>query len=86
MLEVSYSQHGKDLLRAAQDYIPYSDGDIERVIGIDINYGGRESKLSSSIPGFTRQDNEQYEVLEAIQDIVYKVRCILAPYEPSRRQ
>lgn len=46
VVEISYSQDGKNLEKLAQDYILYSNGDIKAVIGIDINYGGKESTVS----------------------------------------
>ena len=74
VVEVSYSQDGKDLAKLAQDYILYSNGDIKAVIGVDINYGGKESTVSLWRPKYTLKDNEDFEVLEARQDIAYKVR------------
>ncbi|KAG7408728.1 hypothetical protein Forpe1208_v012290 [Fusarium oxysporum f. sp. rapae] len=38
VVEVSYSQDGKDLRRLAQDYILYSNADVKLFIGIDLNY------------------------------------------------
>jgi hypothetical protein len=46
VVEVSYSQDRKNLPKLAQDYIIYSNGDNKAVIGIDNNYGGRESTVS----------------------------------------
>lgn len=37
VIEVSYSQDGKDLSRLAEDYILRSNGDVKTVLGIDIN-------------------------------------------------
>lgn len=76
-LEVSYSQDGKDLQRAAQDYILYSNGDVKLVIGIDIKFGG-ESTVSSWRPKYTPGDAADFEILEAWQDIVCKVRHCLS--------
>lgn len=76
-------EDGKDLQKAAQDYILYSNGDIKLVIGIDINYGGRKSTVSLWRPPYTRRDDEEYEVLEARQDIAYKVRRVFTSYNPS---
>ncbi|KAA6408393.1 MAG: hypothetical protein FRX48_08135 [Lasallia pustulata] len=38
VIEVSYSQKGKDLGRLSNDYIPGSDSEIRVVVGLDIEY------------------------------------------------
>ena len=73
VVEVSYSQDGKDLAKLAQDYILYSNGDIKAVIGVDINYGGKESTVSLWRPKYTHKDDEDWDDLEARQ-VIYKVR------------
>jgi hypothetical protein len=73
VLEVSYSQDGKDLQRAAQDYILYSNGNIKAVIGIDINSIERESTVSIWRPKYTPGDDADFEILEVRQDIACKV-------------
>lgn len=74
VVEVSYSQDGKDLAKLAQDYILYSNGDIKAVIGLDINYGGRESTVSLWRPKYPHKENQDLEDLESRQDIARKVR------------
>lgn len=46
VIEVSYSQDGKDLDKLAWNYIQGSNGDIKVVIGIDINLGASPSTIS----------------------------------------
>ncbi|KAH7370314.1 hypothetical protein BKA65DRAFT_488155 [Rhexocercosporidium sp. MPI-PUGE-AT-0058] len=66
VLEVSYSQDGKDLKKLAWDYIQYSNGDIKVVIGIDIKYSNtKEATLSVWRPRYIREDGEELEILEA---------------------
>lgn len=75
VLEVSYSQDGKDLDKLAWDYIQYSNGDIKVVIGLDINYGSAPSTVSLWRPKFVREEGEELEILDVEQEIVYQV-CI----------
>ncbi|KAG9250639.1 uncharacterized protein F5Z01DRAFT_629048 [Emericellopsis atlantica] len=72
VVEISYSQDGKTLEKLAQDYILLSNGDINAVIGIDINYGGKVSTVSVWRPLYTREGHDEY--LEAEQRVAYKVR------------
>jgi hypothetical protein len=74
VLEVSYSQDGKDLKKLAWDYIQYSNGDIKVVIGIDIKYGNtKEATVSVWRPRYIREDGEEIEILEAEETIVSQV-------------
>lgn len=66
VLEVSYSQDGKNLRRLATDYILRSNGDIKAVIGLDINYHGKESTVSLWRPNYIKDDVEEFETLEVI--------------------
>ncbi|KAH8655620.1 hypothetical protein BX600DRAFT_70857 [Xylariales sp. PMI_506] len=59
VLEVSYSQDGKDLKKLAWDYIQCSDGDIKVVIGIDINYGSAASTVSLWRPKYIWEEGEE---------------------------
>ncbi|KFA81728.1 hypothetical protein S40288_05989 [Stachybotrys chartarum IBT 40288] len=68
VIEVSYSQDGKNLRKLAEDYILYSNGDIKLVIGIDINYQDQYSTVSTWRPRYTPQD-EGHDILDAGQDI-----------------
>jgi hypothetical protein len=54
VIEVSYTQDGKNLRKLARDYIWGSNGDIKVVIGIDINYG-RESTVLLWRPKYVRE-------------------------------
>ena len=68
VIEISYSQDGRDLRRLAQDYILCSNGDIKLVIGIDIN-AETESTVSLWRPKYTRQEDNNFDDLEVVQDI-----------------
>ncbi|KAI1419244.1 hypothetical protein F5Y12DRAFT_778999 [Xylaria sp. FL1777] len=72
VLEVSYSQDGKDLKKLAWDYIQYSNGDIKAVIGIDINYGSAPSTVSLWRPKLVREEGEELDILDVEQEIVYE--------------
>jgi len=76
VVEVSYSQDGKDLKKLAQDYILYSNGDIKVVIGIDINYGEKESTVSLWRPHYSQEGDE--EILEMRQEIAAQVRYVIS--------
>jgi hypothetical protein len=75
VLEVSYSQDGKDLDKLAWDYIQYSKGDIKAVIGLDINYGSKPSTVSLWRPKLVREEGEELDILDVEQEIEYQV-CI----------
>lgn len=72
MLEVSYSQDGKDLRKLASGYILRSNGDIKVVVGIDIN-NGKESTVSLWRPFYVQEDDEEVEILQVVQEVAYKV-------------
>lgn len=74
VVEVSYSQDGKNLKKLAQDYILYSNGDIKAVVGFDINYGEKMCTVSLWRPKYTRLESEEGEILEASQDISHLVQ------------
>ncbi len=46
VVEISYSQDGKELDKLAWQYIQGSNGDIKAVLRIDINYGAKASTVS----------------------------------------
>jgi hypothetical protein len=73
VIEVSYSQDGKNLRKLAQDYILYSNGDIKAVVGIDLNYAGKESTISLWRPEYTRIENDDVEELGFREVISYEV-------------
>ncbi|KAI2626586.1 hypothetical protein GGR54DRAFT_477359 [Hypoxylon sp. NC1633] len=70
VLEVSYSQDGKNLKKLARDYIQYSNGDIKVVIGIDINYGSISSTVSIWRPKFVREEGEELDILDVEQEVI----------------
>jgi len=76
VLEVSYSQDGKDLKKLASDYILRSNGDIKAVIGVDINYG-EESTVSLWRPSYVEEEGEEFEILEVKEEVSYQVCDIL---------
>ena len=49
VIETSYSQQHKDLARLADDYICGSDGNINVVLGLDIEYGVGSKRASVSV-------------------------------------
>lgn len=51
VLEVSYTQKRKDLPRLVDDYILGSDLNVQLVVGLDIEYRGKEAVLSMWRPG-----------------------------------
>ena len=78
VLEVSYSQYGKDLTKLAWDYIQYSNGDIKVVISIDIKYSNsKEATLSVWRPRYIREDGEELKILEAEESIMSQVCHLL---------
>ncbi|GKU13011.1 unnamed protein product [Fusarium langsethiae] len=73
VVEVSYSQDGKDLRRLAQDYILYSNGDIKLVIGVDLNYRGKPSTVSLWRPKFTKsEDGLDLETFEHVHEMPFR--------------
>jgi hypothetical protein len=72
VLEVSYSQDGKDLRKLASDYILGSNGDIKAVIGIDINYG-KASTVSLWRPNYIKEAGQEFDILEVKQELSYQV-------------
>jgi len=76
VLEVSYSQDGKDLKKLSSDYILRSNGDIKAVVGVDINYG-EESTVSLWRPNYVEEDGEEFEILEVREEMLYQVRDVL---------
>ncbi|KAG8411232.1 hypothetical protein J3459_016284 [Metarhizium acridum] len=63
VVEVSYSQEGKSLRKLAQDYILYSNGDIKAVIGVNINYKGKQCTVSVWRPEYTRSEDGNIDEL-----------------------
>lgn len=73
VLEVSYSQDGKNLKKLASDYILRSNGGIKAIIGIDINCE-KESTVSLWRPNYVEEEGEDLKILEVRQEISYRVR------------
>ncbi|KAI1856350.1 uncharacterized protein JN550_013824 [Neoarthrinium moseri] len=71
VVEISYSQDGKDLGKLAWQYIQLSNGDIKVVIGIDINDVSKSSTVSLWRAKYVREDDE--DVLDVEQEIAYQV-------------
>lgn len=81
VIEVSYSQDGKQLSSLAKQYINYSDGNIKAVICVDINYGRQESTISLWKARFTSilESDDPDEYLLDYESVIEKeVYCILA--------
>ncbi|KAG8670786.1 hypothetical protein FPOAC2_04085 [Fusarium poae] len=69
VVEVSYSQNGKDLRRLAQDYILYSNADVKLFIGFDLSYDGGSSTVSTWRPKFINDgDDEDLVTVQYVQD------------------
>ncbi|KAL9567457.1 hypothetical protein ACKAV7_008407 [Fusarium commune] len=72
VVEVSYSQDGKDLRRLAQDYILYSDGEVKLVIGLDLHYRNEPSTVSLWRPEFTEiEDGLELGISEEVKQVPF---------------
>jgi hypothetical protein len=72
VVEVSYSQSGKDLRKLAQDYVLYSNADVKLVIGINLSYKGGSSTVSTWRPKFIEnRDGEDLVTAPDVQNRVY---------------
>ncbi|KAL6229223.1 hypothetical protein BDW75DRAFT_245926 [Aspergillus navahoensis] len=58
VIEVCYSQKGRRIPALADDYILNSDGSINAVVFLDIEYRGREASFSIWRPCFDEEANE----------------------------
>jgi hypothetical protein len=76
VLEISYSQDGKDLEKLAWQYIQLSNGDIKAVIGIDINDPPKASTVSLWRPKYTREEGEELDILDVEAEIAYQVHRV----------
>ncbi|KAI1839344.1 hypothetical protein JX266_014445, partial [Neoarthrinium moseri] len=73
VLEISYSQNGKNLDKLAWDYILKSNGAIRVVIGIDLDYSGtHESSISIWRAVFLQEDGEELESLDVKREITHE--------------
>ncbi|KAK1520014.1 hypothetical protein CABS01_16555 [Colletotrichum abscissum] len=72
VLEVSFSQDGKNLEKLAWDYIQHSNGDIKAVIGLDINHGAKPSTVSLWRPEYTRDEGQDLDTIGVQTEIAYQ--------------
>jgi hypothetical protein len=76
--EIARSQSGKDLDKAAWDYIPHSNGDIKAVVGFQLGYGvDKEASISLWRPRYLRGDNEPIEILDVETAVDHIVSILL---------
>jgi hypothetical protein len=77
VVEVSYSQDGKDLGKLAWQYIQLSNGDIKAVIGIDVNEEPKPSTISLWRVNSIWEDGEEIlDVKQVIADQVCGKACL----------
>ncbi|KAH8812494.1 hypothetical protein F5884DRAFT_785557 [Xylogone sp. PMI_703] len=75
VIEVSYASKRKDLYRLADDYILGSDGDIQVVVGIDVEYrGSKKATLSIWRPRVVKVDDGELELVAAqtVKDVIFR--------------
>jgi hypothetical protein len=72
VIEVSYSQKRKDLFRLADDYILGSNGNIRVVVGLDIEYSGKEATWSVWRPHFETNKAGEKELV-ARQTVINQI-------------
>lgn len=65
VIEISYTQNGKDLSKLAWDYITYSNGDIKMVVGLDLRYDTKEATVAVWRPRYIHEEGEELDILEA---------------------
>lgn len=78
IIEVAYSQKRKRLARLAEDYLLDSDANVRVVVGLDIEYGKKESRkatLSVWRPHVVHTSDG--DELRAVQEIADEVRPVL---------
>lgn len=69
VVEISYSQDGKNLDKLAWQYIQGSNGNIRAVIGIDIGYGAKASTVSLWRPYYYREEGDELETLDVRREV-----------------
>ncbi|RYO76470.1 hypothetical protein DL766_010157 [Monosporascus sp. MC13-8B] len=69
VVEISYSQDGKDLDKLAWQYIQGSNGNIKAVIGIDISYGAKASTVSIWRPCYYREEGDKLDTLDVRREV-----------------
>jgi hypothetical protein len=67
VLEVAHSRKAQDLNHLAEDYIADSDGSISVVLGLDIEYGKRNSSQESLKATLSVWRTELVEIDDSIQ-------------------
>lgn len=81
VIEVSYSQKRRDLPHIADDYILGSDGDIQVVVGIDVEYqGSMKATLSVWRPRIIENEDGDAELVaeQTVVDQVYSFKAFAA--------
>jgi hypothetical protein len=74
IIEVAYSQKKKRLSRLAEDYLLDSDASIQVVVGLDIEYGNKGSRMATlsvwRTQVFHTSDGDKLRVVQEIADEV----------------
>ena len=75
IIEISYTQKRKDLLRLADDYILGSDARVRVVVGVDLDYRGKMATLSIWRPRIEINDAGEEELIahQTVSDQVFPV-------------
>ena len=73
IIEVAYSQKKKSLSRLAEDYLLDSDTGIQVVIGLDIEYGKKESRKATLSVWRAYVDGNEIRVATEIADEVRRI-------------
>jgi hypothetical protein len=67
IIEISYTQERKALRKLEEEYIPYSNGDIETATGLDVDYSnyskevGKKARISVWEPNYTHTHKKKRE-------------------------
>ena len=71
IIEIGYSQRKKNLLQLADDYITMSEGRIQMVIGVELDYRGTKSAmLKVWCPHYGSDEGEDYvESKEVLSEV-----------------
>ena len=79
IIEAAYSQKRKRLSRLAEDYLLDSDASVQAVVGFDIEYGKRGSRMATLLVWRTQViHTADGDELRAVQEIVDEVGYIPA--------
>jgi hypothetical protein len=73
IIEVAYSQKKKSLSRLAEDYLLDSDTGIQVVVGLDIEYGKKESQKATLSVWRTYVDGNEIRVALEVADEVRRI-------------